>query len=217
MFLSTALDIVISTQVVVGSRPLKYEREAQYWGGSADRDWIPWFTGHDTPGRVHWLWQPEMWECRLILRAHCRMISFEYLNQWNLLGWHLESVCVNLWAVMHSNTHIHLTLYLLHSICLCYNLLFFPSFVRLHFIIKYCLADSSCKLLLFIRKGCLSLIFWYVQGELNWFGDTGNRVGILTVTFCNSDAMISCAGSALYLHILTLITVTSVESFLTTP
>lgn len=33
MFRSTALDTVISMQVVVGSQPLKYEREAQRWGG----------------------------------------------------------------------------------------------------------------------------------------------------------------------------------------
>ncbi len=37
MFRSTALDTVISMQVVVGSRLLKYESEAQCWGGGADR------------------------------------------------------------------------------------------------------------------------------------------------------------------------------------
>lgn len=39
MFRSTALDTVISMQVVVGSRLLKYEREreAQCWGASTDR------------------------------------------------------------------------------------------------------------------------------------------------------------------------------------
>lgn len=85
MFRSTALDTVISMQVVVGSRLLKYEREAQYRGGSPDwrlelPDLQDMTLQAEYTDRGSQRYESDV-SCLL---TACRMIHFDYLSQRSL-------------------------------------------------------------------------------------------------------------------------------------
>lgn len=57
---------------------------------------VAWFTGHDTPGRIYSSWEPEVWECCLILllTAHCRMIHFWIFKLMKRVWFTYMCVCV---------------------------------------------------------------------------------------------------------------------------
>lgn len=79
VFHSTALDTVISMQVVVDSHSLKYERK---WGSVQGRErrqetGVTWFPPRHTPGTIYWAWEPEVW------------VSSKYAA-----GWSIWSICI---------------------------------------------------------------------------------------------------------------------------
>lgn len=146
MFRSTALDTVISMQVVVGSRLTEvWERERGSVLGRQCRPEIgvAWFTGHDTWGRMYWSWESEVCCLMLLLTAHCRMIHLGYLSQWSLFWFAYAR------AVVHANSHVPFTFYLLYCVYLCYN----PRHLLPHdLFIGDCVHFSRFIRLLFYKK-----------------------------------------------------------------
>lgn len=154
VFHSTALDTVISMQVVVGSQLLNYERK---WGSVQGRQHrqesgVTWFSWRDTPGGIYWSWEPEVW---VSSNAHAQgtlqddpFLVFKSMKSFGfaLSLWLLTCFCV----FMHATPIF--TLCLLFCIFLCYNLKCFPVWLC-------CMEDL----------------------DLRW--DTGNGFCILIVTF----------------------------------
>lgn len=90
-----------------------------------------------------------------------------------------------------------------HFCCYCSFFSFIPPcFDMLCFIMKWCLADSFFQAAPFFgRRGCLTVMCFYGCRESKIGTELmGTLVSILTVTFCNSDAVVSRAGSALRVY-----------------